>query len=383
MARRRRIAIVTGSRADYGLLRTLMIAVRNHSKLKLQVIATGMHLIRRFGHTVDEIERDGFRIDARVPMQSGKDYALAQADALARGVAGIGAALARLRSDIVVVLGDRVEALAGALAASATERFCAHLHGGDVAPGHLDDAFRHAITKLAHVHFVASADAGRRVLRLGERSASVHVVGAPGLDELQTSPKPPADWLHHTFGFAPDAPVALVVQHPIGRPAPIEQRTMTHILEALQAAGLSGLMIFPNSDPGHSGIIRAIRQRKAAGQRWRSVKSLPRTDFLSCLQSARLMVGNSSAGIIEAPFVATPSVNVGLRQQGRLRGGSSVVDCTESTRAIRIAIRRALAIPRRRRPRNVYGSGQTGTAIAKFLAQMPMSDNFKRKRIRY
>ncbi len=383
MPRRRRIAIVTGSRADYGLLRTLMLAVRSHSKLSLQVIVTGMHLIRRFGHTASEIEADGFRIDARVPMQSGNDYALAQADALARGIAGIGAALGRLRSDVVVVLGDRVEALAGALAASATDRFCAHLHGGDVAPGHLDDAFRHAITKLAHVHFVASADAGRRVLRLGERSASVHVVGAPGLDELQASPKPPADYLHHTFGFAPDAQVALVVQHPIGRPATIEQRTMTHILDALQAANLSGLMIFPNSDPGHSGIIRAIRQRKEAGQRWRSLKSLPRTDFLSCLQSASVLIGNSSAGIIEAPFVATPSVNVGLRQQGRLRGGSSVVDCTESTRAIHIAIRRALAIPRRRRPRNVYGLGQTGTAIAKILAKMPMSDNVKRKLIRY
>ena len=383
MARRRRIAIVTGSRADYGLLRTLMTAVRSHPALSLQVIATGMHLIRSFGHTADEIEADGFRIDARVPMQSGKEYVLAQADALARGVAGIGAALGRLRSDVVVVLGDRVEAMAGALAASTTDRFCAHLHGGDVAPGHLDDAFRHAITKLAHIHFVASADAGRRVLRLGEQPASVHVVGAPGLDELQTNPKPPPDWLHNTFGFAPDAPVALVIQHPIGRPALIEQRTMTHILDALQAADSAGLMIFPNSDPGHSGIIRAIRQRKQDGRRWKSVKSLPRADFLSCLQSASLLVGNSSAGIIEAPFLATPSVNVGPRQQGRLRGGSAVVDCTESTRAIRTAIRLALANPRRRRSRNVYGSGQTGQAIAKLLAKMPMSDKFKRKLIRY
>ena len=192
MAARRRVAVITGSRAEYGLLRTVMRAVQEHETLRLQVIASGMHLVRKLGFTINDITADGFRIDARVPMHSGRDTHLAQAEALAKGVSGMARALDKLRSDVVVVLGDRVEALAGALAASTTNRVLAHIHGGDVAPGHLDDAFRHSITKLAHLHFAATPDAGRRLIRLGEWPEHVYVVGAPGLDDLRSIRKPPA-----------------------------------------------------------------------------------------------------------------------------------------------------------------------------------------------
>ncbi len=388
MAARRRVAVITGSRAEYGLLRTVMQAVQAHKKLQLQVIASGMHLVRKFGHTINDITADGFQIDARVPMQSGRDTHLAQAEALAKGVSGTARALGRLRSDLVVVLGDRIEALAGALAASTTNRVLAHIHGGDVAPGHLDDAFRHSITKLAHLHFAATPDAGRRLIRLGEWPKHVHVVGAPGLDDLRSIRKPHTRWLADEFGFASDAAIALIVQHPVGRAPREEQRVMDNILDAVAHCGLCGLIVYPNSDAGHSGILRAIKKRRQNDRdhRWVSVASIPRLKFLQCLKAAQILVGNSSAGIIEAPSSGTPAVNVGPRQAGRLRGGRSVVDGTESTTAIQTAISKARRMrirpgpPRRSR---VYGNGRTGSKIAAILARPDLSDNIQPKRIRY
>ncbi len=385
MAARRRVAVITGSRAEYGLLRTVMQAVQEHKTLRLQVIASGMHLVRKFGYTMNDIQADGVRIDARVPMQSGRDTHLAQAEALAKGVSGAARALEKLRSDVVVVLGDRVEALAGALAASTTNRVLAHIHGGDVAPGHLDDAFRHSITKLAHVHFAATRDAGRRLIRLGEWPEHVHVVGAPGLDELRSTPKPHARWLADEFGFSRDAAVALIVQHPLGRTPRVEQRVMDNILDAVAGCGLCGLIVHPNSDTGHSGILRAIKNRRQHDRdhRWMSVESIPRSKFLQCLRAAQILVGNSSAGIIEAHSSGTPAVNVGPRQAGRLRGGRAVVDCTEAATAIKSAISKARRMRFRPATRSAYGNGRAGSKIAAILARPNLSDNIQPKRIRY
>ena len=388
MAARRSVAVITGSRAEYGLLRTVMQAVQKHKALRLQVIASGMHLVRKFGYTINDITADGFRIDARVPMHSGRDTHLAQAEALAKGVSGTARALDRLRSDLVVVLGDRVEALAGALAASTTNRVLAHIHGGDVAPGHLDDAFRHSITKLAHLHFAATPDAGRRLIRLGEWPEHVYVVGAPGLDDLRSIAKPHARWLADEFGFARDAAIALIVQHPLGRAPREEQRVMDNILDAVARCGLCGLIIHPNSDAGHSGILRAIKKRRQndRDRRWVSVESIPRLKFLQCLRAVQILVGNSSTGIIEAPSAGTPAVNVGQRQAGRLRGGRSVVDCTESRTAIKAAISKARRMrirPGPPRRSSAYGNGRAGSEIAAILARPNLSDNIQPKRIRY
>ncbi len=385
MTRKRRIAFVTGTRADYGLLSPVMRAARADSKLTPQVIVTGMHLVKRFGHTIDEIRADGWPIAARVPMQTGRDTKLAQARALAKGVSGIAESLEKLRSDIVVVLGDRVEALAGALAATATDRFCAHIHGGDVAPGHLDDAFRHAVTKLAHFHFAASRDAAQRIIKLGEHSKQVYVVGAPGLDDLLKIKQPPKGWFAERFGFDRERDVALVIQHPIGRPAQAEKKVMNAILRAVAARRLNGLLIYPNSDPGHSGIISAIRDQVRKGPRgsWVASESLPRDDFLRCLLAARVLLGNSSCGIIEAPAAGTAVVNVGARQYARLRSAGRVIDSVETSKAIHAAIQKALKLPTDRVRGGVYGTGRAGRQIARHLASTPLSDNLKRKRISY
>lgn len=380
----RRIAVVTGGRSEYGILRTVLQGLAGQRRVTLQLAVTGMHLLKQFGHTVDEIVADGWRVDARVRMQAGDDGPLDQARGLAAGVRGLAEYFAKAKTDIVVVLGDRIEAMAGALAAVTTGRVVAHLHGGDVASGDIDEGLRHAITKLAHVHLVATADARRRVIRMGEPAERVHQVGAPGLDrlrELMETGIEPASMSRRAGGPG----LAVVAQHAYGRPADVEQRVMTNILAAVGRAGLRRLIVFPNTDRGHKGVLRAIRahQRAAPGDAVEVVASLPRDEFLRTLAGADVLIGNSSAGIVEAPFAGTPSVNVGERQAGRQRGGSSVIASGESQAAIARALAEALRRRLWRGGRNVYGDGRAGRRIAEILARLKLSPALTRKRITY
>lgn len=377
--RMRRIAVVTGTRAEYGLLKSTMRAIAADPRLKLQVVATGMHLLRKFGHTVDEIVRDGWRIDARVAMQTGADAPLDQATGLARGVAGLARYFAVARTDMVVVLGDRIEALAGALAAVTTGRLVAHIHGGDVAPGDFDDALRHAITKLAHVHLAATREAARRIVRMGENPRSVHVVGAPGLDRLR-------ELLAERGGMRAAGPTgqALVIYHAWGRPAAVEARTMDALLRAVAARGLRRLILYPNSDRGHRGVLQALaRHARRYPRDVEVVRSLPRDAYLRALLAADVLVGNSSSGIIEAPLAGTPSVNVGQRQAGRQVGGRSVVQVGETYAAIRAGLAAALRMRTRAARQTVYGDGRAGERIARILARVPIGPEAARKLICY
>ena len=372
----RRIAIVTGTRAEFGLLEPVIRAVERRRGLEPQLLVCGMHLLPRFGRTIDQIRAAGYAIAATVRMQRGDDSPTDQAEGLGRGVAGLARALERLGSEIVVVLGDRIEALAGALAGVTTGRVVAHIHGGDVALGDFDDALRHAITKLAHVHLAASRDAARRIVRMGEEPQRVHVVGAPGLDALreriERGPLPRRT----------DA--ALVVLHPTGRTAAAERRLAARVLAAVAAAGLRRIIIYPNSDRGHRGIVEAIQTHRARDPRGVEVaRSLPREQYLQRLLEVRVLVGNSSSGIIEAPFAGTPVVNIGDRQQDRLAGGRGIFHADETRASIDAALRRALRSRPRPGRRTPYGDGRAGERIADVLARLRITRALVRKRIRY
>jgi UDP-N-acetylglucosamine 2-epimerase (non-hydrolysing)/GDP/UDP-N,N'-diacetylbacillosamine 2-epimerase (hydrolysing) len=380
-SRKRRIAVVTGTRAEYGILESTLREIDQHPRLALRLVVAGMHLLRKFGLTVRQIERDGWRIAARVRMQRGDDSPTDQALGLSRGISGMAAAFERIKPDVVLVLGDRIEALAGALAAVTTGRIVAHIHGGDVAEGDFDESLRHAITKLAHLHFPATQSAARRIVRMGEPPQRVWCVGAPGLDRLRELMQ---SGIARNGSRTSSAPLyALVIQHACGRPADVEERAARLVLEASASAGLHRHIIGPNSDRGHRGVLRAIERHL-----WESSNgdallqpSLPRDEFLTEMLGAAVVVGNSSCGIIEAPSAGVPSVNIGRRQAGRERGGSTVIDAPENARAIQEALRRAgrrWTMPRE--TTSSYGDGSAGERIASILARVELTEAVRRKR---
>lgn len=373
----RRVCVVTGTRAEYGLFRSVMQAIDSSKILQLQTIATGMHLLRKFGHTVRDIERDGFSIDAQVAMQRGDDGEMDQAMGLSRGVAGIAKALEKNKADIVLVLGDRIEAMAGALAAVSTGRLLGHIHGGDLAAGDFDDSLRHAITKLAHVHFPATKSSAKRIIKMGEPAERVHVVGAPGLDHLR-------ELIGKYKGrrrISPESKRALIVYHAFGRSAAHEKRVMGSILQAVDRAKLDATCIYPNTDRGNVGVIEAIERhaRGIGSGRFRVAKSLGRGEFLRALIEADVLVGNSSCGIIESATAGTAALDIGPRQEGREVCGKSVIHVGESIEAIGLGLSRAL----RKRPvigrASVYGDGRAGRSIAKLLGRVSLSDDYVRK----
>lgn len=351
--------MVTGTRAEFGLLSPVMRAVRGHAALRLSTIVTGTHLVT---DTRRDVVDAGFAIDAEVAMQRpGETGRLADAAALGRGVTGLAEASGQLQPLFVVVLGDRIEALAAASAASVAGIRVAHLHGGDRAEGVADEAMRHAITKLAHLHLPATARSRRRILRLGEPAGGVFRVGSPAIDALRGVR--PAD----------DGPEVIVLQHPCGDDDETERRRMAATLNA--TADRDRLVLLPNHDPGRGGIVRAIDD---AGVE--AVDHLPRDRFLSLLMSARAIVGNSSAGLIEAAGLRTPCVNVGRRQAGR-EAPRSVVSCIDDhdPAAIAAALRKAESL-NLKGMRHPYGHGRTGERVAALLAGIELEDVPLRKR---
>jgi len=354
-----RVAVVTGSRAEFGLLDPVMRAVADHPDLDLLVFVTGAHLLKPSETRREVAER--YDITASIVMQqpgqpSGR---LADAAALGRGVAGIAGALVEQRPDWVVVLGDRIEAFAAASAASVGGIPLAHIHGGDRAEGVADEAMRHAITKLAHLHLPATDESARRIIRMGEDPARVHVVGSPaidGLDDIQ----PMVDDDYQAFG----SPEVVFLLHPVGNDARIERE---RALAALTAIGdRPALALHPNSDPGREGILDAIETSGAC-----AIDHLPRRVFIALLKrlarAGGVIVGNSSAGLIEAPALAIPAVNIGRRQGGRERP-NNVVDCDTARQAIADAIDRAQRLDRSAL-RSPFGDGRAGERIASVIAQ--------------
>lgn len=365
MGHSRSIAVVTGTRAEFGLLASVMAAIRERGGLTLRTLVTGTHLTTG---TWREVREAGFAIDARVAMQRrGESGRAADVAALGRGVAGLGRALDELRPEVVVVLGDRIEAMAVAVAASVGGRRVAHLHGGDRAEGVADEAMRHAISKLSHLHFAATATSRRRLIRMGEDPSRVWNVGSPAVDAL-------AD-----VEPSLDAKRLIVMQHSIGGDDETERGWMRDTIAAVSSAMTSDrgvLWLAPNGDPGCGGIRAALAE---AGIE--PVEHLPRAEFLSLLAGSDALVGNSSAGLIEAAALRVPVVNIGPRQAGRERAGN-VVDCDYGMPHVVRALHEAVAMDRARL-RHPYGKGDTGPRIAEVLATVDLEDVPVRKRNAY
>lgn len=354
------VAVVTGTRAEFGLLSPVMRAIGKHENLRLKTIVSGMHLVKE---TWKDVTAAGFEITARVKMQErGKHGRTADVDALGKGISHFGKAFAHIRPDVVLVLGDRIEAFAAATAASIGGIRVAHIHGGDRAEGVADEAMRHAITKLAHLHFPATAQSKRRIIRMGEDKKNVVNVGSPAADGLELVQ--PA-----TRAFD-----LLIMQHPIGDAPAAEEQHMRQTLAA--ATDYSCIALVPNSDPGCRGIHDALRKARID-----VIEHVPRPRFLSLVKKARAIVGNSSAGLIEAAVLKVPCVNIGPRQAGREKP-ANVIDCGYGEKEVKAALRKALKMDLARM-RHPYGPGNTGDRIAAVLSVFYDEDVPVKKRNAY
>jgi UDP-hydrolysing UDP-N-acetyl-D-glucosamine 2-epimerase len=341
--RARTIAVVTGSRADYGLQYWLIRALHDAPDLTLQLVVTGSHLAEAFGRTVDQVRADGMPVAAEVPMIATDDSEWAMARSTGEGVIGMADAFKRLQPDLVVLPGDRFEILAAAQAAMLMGIPVAHLHGGEVTEGAIDESIRHAVSKMSSIHFVSAEPYRQRLIRMGEDPVRVHVVGAPGLDHLTRTTLPSRDELLGSVGLDATKPFLLVTYHPAtrGDASPLEAvQQLTNALDRFPDHQL--LITKANADAGGRAINNALDTYAAAHRpRAALVASLGTPRYLSAVTHAAALVGNSSSALIEAPAAGTPTVNIGPRQQGRLRA-ASVVDCDEHADAIAGALTRVL-----------------------------------------
>ncbi len=384
---RRRVLVITGSRAEFGLLVPVMDAIRAHARLELVVAAAGSHLLQP-ALTVREVKaRYKDHLVDLIPMQN-PGHATRDDDvqALARGVSKLGRTLVALSPDWTLVLGDRIEALAGALAASLSGRALAHIHGGDRAEGVADESMRHAISKLAHLHLPATAQSAQRLVRMGEREATVHAVGSPAIDGLDAI-APLDEARFQELG----APRAMVLMHPIGRPAEHEESAAAAALEAtLSRVEGTVLAMDPNHDAGREGVLRALDQIAAReARRVTRCAHLPRERFVALMKrfhampGAGVLVGNSSAALIEVAALRVPAVDIGPRQGGRERAANAVSSASESREHIARAIDAALKVDRAALT-HPYGDGRAGPRIADLLAGTDPNDpRLLRKRCAY
>jgi GDP/UDP-N,N'-diacetylbacillosamine 2-epimerase (hydrolysing) len=366
---RRKVCYVTGARADFGLMQSTLQRIQQSGTLELSIIVTGMHLLRDHGLTVSEIENAGLPIAARVAVEDGPPTGALMAKNVGRMLIGFVEALETIRPDIVLVLGDRGEMLAAALAAIHLNIPVAHIHGGERS-GTVDEPVRHAISKLAHFHFVATEESRERLMRMGEAADRISVVGAPGLDGLKETALTGRDALCGDIGFDPKRPIAVLIYHPVLQEADRSGEYVQTIVDAVLARGIQIIALKPNSDAGSAGVRSALEACASASE-IHLATHLARPEFVSWLAASDLLVGNSSSGIIEAASFGTPVVNIGSRQNLRQRN-SNVFDCSVDRADLDRAIQRALAAPRFDRY-NVYGDGKAGERVAGLLASIDLA----------
>jgi UDP-hydrolysing UDP-N-acetyl-D-glucosamine 2-epimerase len=374
MSGSRRIAVVTTTRADYGLLRELIRILMDAPDVALQLIVSGTHLATAFGLTVKEIESDGFNIAAKVDLDMGGGGPVDAARSTGVGTQRFAETFSVLAPDLLVLLGDRYEILAAATAATIRNVPIAHIHGGEVTSGAFDDQIRHAVTKLSLIHFVAAEPYRRRVIQLGEDPDLVFNVGAPGLDQIQRQRAADRESVWRALNLPAHAKFVVITLHPTTARPDLDRTTVEALLGALdRAPGIFSVFTGVNADPGHDEIASAIRNHVDRNpDRSRLFLSLGSSGYLNAVRYAEAVVGNSSSGIIEAPALGTPTVNIGERQSGRLRA-ASIVDCDPGVEAVAAALSTVLDPKFRERVRNQelpYGGPGASARIADILREI-------------
>jgi UDP-hydrolysing UDP-N-acetyl-D-glucosamine 2-epimerase len=367
------IHYVTGSRADFGLMKKVLRCLDAQRNIDLGLVVTGQHLLEHYGATVNDIIESNLKILCKIPVELNGSSGAQMARAFGKELLGLIDFWQTERPDLVLVLGDRGEMLAAALAAVHLGIHVGHIHGGEVS-GTLDESFRHAISKLAHYHFTATAEAAERLRRMGECQSCIWTIGAPGLVDIKEGVIYEPSWLSRRFNLKATGDAILLVFHPVVQEATIASKQLDIILHHLLNEDCYGVILRPNSDSGGEEIDRSLdkfSKKPEVVERFRVLKHLARSEYLNCLANCKIVVGNSSSGIIESASFDLACINVGDRQKGRLRN-QNVVDCEEiSHEALNVAFKQA----RRLRPPfiNQYGDGMTAERLVDLLSRLKLS----------
>jgi len=368
---KKKLCIVTGTRAEYGLFLPLLQKIKKDNKFILQIIATGMHLLPEFGLTYREIERDGFRINAKVDLHLLGDSDVDIDKAIGRGISVFAASFQRLKPDLIMVLGDRFETFAATVSSFVLKIPIVHLYGGEVTEGVIDDAFRHAITKMSYLHFTSTEEYSKRVIQLGEDPRRVFTVGALGIDNIKRTRLLNKSELEKVIKFKFGDRNVLVTYHPVTLERNTAKSQFKELLSTLDIfQGLKVIFTKPNADVGSRIIIKLIEEYvKNNPNKAIAFSSLGQQKYLSTVKYVDTVIGNSSSGIIEVPSFGKPTVNIGDRQKGRIKA-KSVIDCNPSKESIFKALRKAFTPQFRefcKTVENPYGDGRAAKRIMRIL----------------
>ena len=374
----RKICVVTGTRAEYGLLSRLMRLIDESEDCRLQVIATNMHLLPEYGNTYKEIEKDGFRIDAKVPMRKPTDDSYGVITSMAEEMSGMNDVFRELCPDMVVMLGDRYEMLVVATVAMLQRIPIAHIHGGEISEGAVDDSIRHAITKMSSLHFTSTEEYQKRVIQLGEQPERVFYVGAIGVENIKKVRLMSKSELEESLGFKIETDTILVTYHPVTLGNRTSADEIADFLDALhEMSHVRVIFTMPNSDHGGDAIKDAINKfSESHSDRCKSFTSLGMRRYLSVMRYVAAVVGNSSSGLIEVPSAHIPTLNIGDRQKGRARG-ASVVDVASDKASIVAGLQEVLSPDFRtfcKTTTNPYEKEGTAESIFIVISTYPLED---------
>ena len=377
---KRKIIVTTGTRAEYGILRPILREIIKKKKLELILVVTGTHLSKKYGMTINEIKKDKFKIYETFKFLPNDDTRFSVAKSLGEGVIQFAKIFKKVKPDINLILGDRDEMFASAIAAYHMNIPNAHIHGGDVS-GSIDEYSRHAITKISNIHFAATEKSKRRIIKMGENPKFVYLTGSTSIDELRNNKILSKSQFEKKYGFKLTKNLIVLVQHPVTTQIASTKKHIQNTLKAIEYFGYRTIIIAPNSDAGSNIIFQNIKQFANSHNFVRVFSSLPRSDFLCLIKNCGALVGNSSSGLIEASYFGTSVVNIGIRQQGREKGHNVLDAKSESIISIKRTISRALK--KNTKPSYLYGVGTSSPKIAQYLEKIKLSSELIEKRLTY
>ena len=380
--KKRKITVTTGTRADYGLLRPVLNKIKSNKNLDLILIVTGMHLYKKYGFTINGIKKDGFKIYDSFNMTPKKNSKYLLSEMLGKSIINFSKVFEKIKPDINLVLGDRDEMLASSLAAYHMNIPNAHIHGGDKSGG-IDEYTRHAITKISNIHFAPSLKSKTRILKMGEDPKYVFFTGSPAIDEVRDSKITSKKTLEDKYNFKFSGKDILLLQHPVTTQVEDTKNQIKYLLESIKKINQPTIAICPNSDAGSNIIFKNLEKFSKLNSSFILFKSLPRFDYLGMLKNCKVLAGNSSSGIIEASYFRIPVVDIGIRQSNREKG-PNVLHAENSIVSIHSKLVKALKMKKQDLlTASIYGNGDAGNKIVKYLDTIKLNEKLIQKQISY